>query len=258
MLFYATTVLLLRDTANGLEVFMVERHRQIDFAGGAIVFPGGRLDDGDGDPTLQAHCHGHENETPEEIAFRLCGIRETFEEAGVLLARHEDSLGLVGGDHISALRKKYREPIHQGEVTLQQMAEAESLRYACDEMASYSHWVTPAGRPKRFDTMFYVARAPEDQLATHDDIESVDSLWITPEQAIADGDAGKRSVVFATRLNLEKLAQFDDVDSAINHARSSELFRVEPTFEDVEGGRIFRIPIEAGYGKDEFFEPTGN
>ena len=255
MLFYATTVLLLRDSSDGLEVFMVERHRQIDFAGGAIVFPGGRLDDADGDPVLLSHCSGHEDQTSEEVAFRLCGIRETFEEAGVLLARHGDNSELVGGEHISTLRKKYRDALHEGEITLKDLAEAESLRYACDEMAAYSHWVTPAGRPKRFDTMFYAARVPEDQLASHDDIESVDSIWITPAQALADGDAGKRTVVFATKLNLVKLAQFETVDSVLADARSSETIRIEPSFEDVEGGRIFRIPLEAGFGQEEFFEP---
>ena len=103
--------------------------------------------------------------------------------------------------------------------------------------------------------MFYAARVPEDQLASHDDIESVDSIWITPAQALADGDAGKRTVVFATKLNLVKLAQFETVDSVLADARSSETIRIEPSFEDVEGGRIFRIPLEAGFGQEEFFEP---
>ena len=249
----SATVLLLRDGENGLEVFMVERHRKIDFASGALVFPGGKLDPAD---AALARARPADGLTPEETAFRLCGIRETFEEAGILLARDEAGGPLVGGARLDHLQDRYRDKLHANEISLGDIQAAEGIHYACDHMTPFAHWITPKVAPKRFDTMFYLAAAPDEQLGDHDGRESVDSVWITPAQALADQAAGKRSIVFATRLNLEKLGRASAVDEAFANAAGEALVTVEPTMEDADGGRIFRIPAEAGYGGSEFFEPA--
>ncbi len=249
----SATVLLLRDGGNGLEVFMVERHRKIDFASGALVFPGGKLDPAD---AALARARPANGLSPEETAFRLCGIRETFEEAGILLARDEAGGPLVGGRRLDRLQDRYRAKLHANEISLGDIQAAEGIHYACDHMTPFAHWITPKVAPKRFDTMFYLAAAPGEQLGGHDGAESVDSIWITPAQALADQAAGKRSIVFATRLNLEKLGRASTVDRAFANAAGEALVTVEPIIEGADGGRLFRIPAEAGYGGSEFFEPA--
>lgn len=258
MLAFAATVLLMRDGPRGLEVFMVERHREIDFAGGALVFPGGRLDDADGDPELLAHCAGAKGLGADAVALRLCGIRETFEEAGILLARDRETATPIGGSRIAELRRRYRTALHDGEITLQDIVFNEGLVLACDEMTLFAHWVTPRIRPKRFDTMFYLAAAPADQLASHDEIENVDSLWITPRQAVADADAGLRTLVFVTRFNLLKLAESDNVAAAMAAARRSKIVTVEPTIEEKDGRQLFQIPENAGYAATEYIAPSAS
>lgn len=251
----SATVLLLRDQPSGLEVLMVERNRQIDFASGALVFPGGRLDPGDTKPAVRALCDGVESLSDEMVGLCICGIRETFEEAGVLLAREAGVSSLLGGKRADEIRDRYRTGLLAGEVELYEVADTEGLRLACDQMIPFAHWVTPKISPKRFDTMFYLAKAPTAQLATHDQIESVDSVWISPDTALEDQSEGRRTIVFATRLNLVKLGGSPSVETAIATAQKSKIVTVEPTVDLAERGRIFRIPADAGYGGDAFFDP---
>lgn len=238
----ASTVLLLRDGAAGLEVFMVVRHREIEFAGGALVFPGGRVEEADGklagDDPLGA--------------FRIAGIRETFEECGVLLARPRGEPGMVRAERLLAAADRHHGALLRNERSIPEVLEAEGLEPATDALAHFAHWVTPASRSKRFDTHFFLAAAPPDQLAVHDGLESVDSVWIAPAQAVAEADAGQRRLVFATRKNLEKLGRSATVAEAMAAARASTVVRVQPDMvRSGEGWRI-RIPAEADYGGDTF------
>ena len=217
----ASTILLLRDGAAGLEVFMVVRNRAIDFAGGALVFPGGRVEEADaalGEP------------------FRIAAIREAFEESGILLARKGDAM-LAGhslprdGDFHALLAEH-------------------ALTPAAEALVHYAHWITPSDMPKRFDTHFYLAEAPLEQVGLHDGDEAVESVWITPAQALAEADAGARVLVFATRLNLEKLARFATVGQALSGAGPVVTVCPEPFQRD--GATWLRIPAEAGYGASEY------
>src|SRR4051794_21570415 len=192
----AATVLLIRDGEAGIEVFMVVRHREIEFAGGALVFPGGRVEEDDkalggADPL---------------DGFRIAGIRETFEECGVLLARPKGSAALVDATRLLGIEALHRARVAKGETPLSAVLAAEGLEPAIDGMLHFAHWITPASRSKRFDTQFFLAAAPPDQVAVHDGHESEDSVWIRPLQAIAEANAGQRRLVFPTRKNLEKLA----------------------------------------------------
>jgi len=217
----ASTILLLRDGAAGLEVFMVVRNRAIDFAGGALVFPGGRVEEADaalGEP------------------FRIAAIREAFEESGILLARKGDDMlaehSLPRDGDFHALLAEH------------------ALTPAPEALVHYAHWITPTDMPKRFDTHFFLAEAPPQQIGLHDGGEAVESVWITPAQALAEADAGARVLVFATRLNLARLAAFATVHQVMAGAGPVVTVCPEPFQRD--GVTWLRIPAEAGYGASEY------
>jgi len=241
----ATIVLLRDDPTEGLETFMVVRHHQIDFASGALVFPGGKIDKQDADPELAAYCEGADPD-PVMRAMQIGAIREAFEESGVLLARPQDSDVLISGAALVAL-EAYRTTLHNGEVPLKDFLQREGLRLACDTLVHFAHWVTPKMMPKRFDTHFFIARAPADHVLLHDGHESVDSVWIRPQQVLDDAASKQRTVIFPTLRNVEKLADSDTVDAAIEAAKSTSIVTVTPWTEKRDDGVWLRIPVEAGY-----------
>jgi len=249
----ASTVLLMRDAPEGLELFMVVRNHQIDFASGALVFPGGSVDPSDNDPRLRSLCDGVDDVSDEMLALMVAAAREAFEECGVLLARSNGSNDLIPGDRANELGLKYREALESSRLGMIDIAEAEDIRFALDRLVHFAHWITPAHMPKRFDTHFFLAEAPSDQLLAHDGHESIDSVWIRPADACSEADNGKRTIIFPTRLNIEKVGKNRSVAEAIAAARSSKVVTVQPVSEMVEGGRIMRIPEEAGYGAAELF-----
>jgi 8-oxo-dGTP pyrophosphatase MutT (NUDIX family) len=262
----SSTVLLLRDDRGQLEVFMVQRHHQIDFASSALVFPGGKVDPADRDPALRARCTGCEGLDDETFAVRVAAVRETFEECGVLLARKRPQgarseakpSGVVGPDagllsesEVRPLETRYRSDLLSGAITLGAIAEAHDLDLALDAMVPFAHWITPAFMPKRFDTHFYLVPAPPDQVAAHDGEESVDSLWIAPTQAVADAQSKRRPIIFPTLRNLIKLARSASVAEAIERARREPIVTVLPTVGKGAHGPVIRIPVEAGYDISE-------
>jgi 8-oxo-dGTP pyrophosphatase MutT (NUDIX family) len=243
----AGTIILLRDhAAHGLELFMVVRHHQVDFASGALVFPGGKIDPHDESPALEALCDGADPD-PVLRAIQIGALREAFEEAGVLLARPDGSDALVSGERLLAL-DGYRQRLHDGDPTsLTDMLRRERLRLACDRLVPFAHWITPAFVRRRYDTHFFLAAAPSDQALLHDGHELVDSLWITPQQVVDDARSGTRTVVFPTLRNIEKLARSGTVAEAFEAARSRPPVTVEPWTEQREDGTWLCIPPEAGY-----------
>lgn len=253
----AATLLLARDGAEGMEIFMVVRHHQIDFASGALVFPGGSADKTDADARLRGLSDGVEGVSDAMLQVMVAAAREAFEECGVLYARPPGAAGLIAGREAEALGQKYRKPLEADQIGMADIAEAEGLRLALDRLTHFAHWITPPTMPKRFDTHFFLAQAPEDHILAHDGHESVDSVWITPEQACAEADAGKRTVIFPTRLNIEKVGRSRTVAEAIARATEEPVVTVLPSSEMVEGGRIMRIPIEAGYGAAELLVEGG-
>jgi len=245
----AATIVLLRPAASGFEIFMIARHHQIDFASGALVFPGGKIDPGDSDPAIAERCDGADAD-PAARAIQIGAIREAFEECGVLLARPQGQSDLITGTRLSEL-DHYRDEIHGGELTLADFLDRESLRLACDQLVPFAHWVTPDMMPKRFDTYFYLAMAPPDHVAVHDGHESVDSVWISPQQAAEDAKAGTRTIIFPTLRNIAKLAFSESADAAIAQARSANVVTVTPWMEKREDGTYLCIPPEAGYDISE-------
>ncbi len=251
----AATVLLLRDGGGGaLEVFMVVRNYAIDFASGALVFPGGRVDKADhGLAADPRRCPPPKLHHVVDQVTKVAAIRETFEECGILLARPRGQDRLVSAAELAGISERHRARLHKGEITLAEMLAAEDLVLAPDLLVPFAHWITPAAMPKRFDTHFFVAAAPADQIGAHDGHESVDSVWIAPDQAIAGVAAGTYKMVFATHLNIVKLGRFGTADAAMQAARKARVVTVEPeVMRRGDGTRLLLLPAEADYGGTEF------
>ncbi|MFT4631774.1 MAG: 8-oxo-dGTP pyrophosphatase MutT (NUDIX family) [Candidatus Pseudothioglobus sp.] len=244
----AATILMLRDGVEALEVFMVVRHHQIDFASGALVFPGGKVDAGDG--AVRDRCHGVDDADDVALSLQAGAIREAFEECGILLAREQGSTALVSANRLMAL-EPYRNALVKHDISLRDFLVKEDLILACDLLQPYAHWVTPTMMPKRFDTWFYLAQAPADHLAIHDGHESVDSVWIAPDSALEGAASGKYTVIFPTRLNIEMLAESNTVASAFEMARTRNLVTVLPWTEQRDDGVYLCIPDNAGYHVSE-------
>jgi len=258
----ASTVLLLRDSAAAreIELFMMVRHHQIEFNSGALVFPGGSVDNGDreiaGMPELYAGGDGLE---PEALGFRIAGIRETFEESGILLARPRRSDTMIDAPAAREIEAAHRLALCEGKTSFLEVIEASGLVLALDALVPYAHWITPEGMPKRFDTWFFLAAAPPDQLGAHDGRESTDSIWVSPREALAGGEDGRFKLPFPTTRNLIRLGKQASVAEALDAARGMEIVAVMPVMtKTADGGRQLRIPREAGYDGEVFeFGPGG-
>ncbi|MFT4797461.1 MAG: 8-oxo-dGTP pyrophosphatase MutT (NUDIX family) [Candidatus Azotimanducaceae bacterium] len=222
---------------------MVVRHHQIDFASGALVFPGGKVDKRDS--LVRGRCEGG-NEDDDLLTLQVAAIREAFEECGILLARPAGSDQLISGERLKTL-EHFRQPLAVGDMGIGEFLEQEDLFLACDQLVPYAHWVTPEMMPKRFDTHFYLAIAPADHLAIHDGHESVDSVWISPADALAGASDGTYTIIFPTRLNVEMLAMSDSVNGAIADANAREIVTVLPWMEKREDGNYICLPADAGY-----------
>ena len=243
----AATVLLLRERAGQLEVLMITRHAEAVFAGGAAVFPGGRLDAEDAAPDLLARCRAVEGEDAAGMALRVCAIRETFEEARLLLARVAGSDDLVSGAELAAIEARLMAKLGRAPGFAELVIEG-GLELATNLLVPFAHWITPRPRPRRFDTYFYLAPAPDAQEALHDGTEAVDSIWVEPARAAEDGAAKRVKMIFATRFNLMKLARNRGRDAAFARARVDTIVTVCPEYRDTPQGAMWCIPIEAGYG----------
>ena len=242
----ATVVLVRPGDGGGIEVFMVQRHHQVDFAKGALVFPGGKVDPADAEPSIRERCEAAPG-SEDDLAILVAAIRETFEESGILLARPRSSGDLVPGERLREIESRHRDALNHKRITLLEIIEAEDLTLACDLLVPFAHWITPEMAPKRFDTHFFLVPAPPDQAALHDGRESVDSTWTTPAAALADADAGRFNIIFPTRLNLMKLARSHAVEEALVAARAATIVTVMPRVERTDAGAMLRIPAEADY-----------
>jgi 8-oxo-dGTP pyrophosphatase MutT (NUDIX family) len=234
----AATLLLVRDGARGLEVLMAARHEKSGFAAGALVFPGGKVDAGDA--LVARACRGLAGLPDSDAAARVAAIRETWEETGVLLARRGENKSLLTQGELGRLRGR------RGAV-LQALLEEPGLELAGDRLAPFAHWITPPDSPKRYDTLFFLAAFDGDQTPLHDGHEAVDARWVDPAEAVHEADAGRCKIVFATRMNLLRLARSRNAADALA-ATQAPVVTVVPEVVKTEKGAFFRIPAEAGYG----------
>lgn len=239
----AATVLLLREANESLQVFMVVRHHQIDFASGALVFPGGKIDAQDKEAELRDHCRGADGLGEDAVALRIGAVREAFEESGVLLAREKGKEDFLSAARVRAL-EEWRTRFNQRKARMLDFVRAAEIDLALDALVPFAHWITPDFMPKRFDTHFFAAAAPAHQ-ALHDGGESVDSVWIDPAAALAEAAAGKRTIIFPTRLNMEKLAKCGSLAAAL---AAQPIVTVQPWLAQENGKTMLRIAPDAGYG----------
>lgn len=263
----AATVMLVRDGASGLEVFMLRRNPKSIFVGGAFVFPGGAVDDADRyDPDLETVVTGLSDEMASArlgietggLAFWVAAIRECFEEAGLLLANNgtNQTLRLEEPNMVSKF-SQYRLAVDSGATRLVDVCKAEELSLACDEIHYFSHWITPVGPPRRFDTRFFVARAPEGQIGTHDEYETVASLWIQPQDALDRAEAGELEMIQPTVRNLEAVARFDSADELMSAAAAmGSIPAILPRLVQEDGGVRILLPGDRGYSDVETPDET--
>jgi len=220
----AATLILARQSRHGPEVLLLERHRRSAFVAGAHVFPGGALDPADHAPELHRLCTD-ENTSPtpgdsEALAYRVAAIRESFEEAGVLLARTAGNTLLQPGAGVPAEQlQRYREALLQSRLDLSRICREQAWQLDTASLYYYSRWVTPPGQSRRYDTRFFVCEAPPGQEGLACQRETVDQLWLTPGQAIDRWRREDISLVFPTAFTLQELADFDSVDAVLEMAR---------------------------------------
>jgi len=218
------TVMLVRDRHSAdrpLEVFMLRRHPSTAF-GSVHVFPGGVVDGADDDAALDERCPGlDDGEASSRLgierggrAFWIAAVREAFEEAGVLLARAASG-DPVRFDHdpdVEARFDDHRRALHDGGTTLLDVLAAEDLTLALPEVHYVARWITPEGEPKRFDTRFFVARAPEGQAYAHDERELIGSEWVHPADALRRHRDGDFPMIGPTIVSLQDLSRFATCD----------------------------------------------
>lgn len=243
----SATVILARPASAGLEVYMVRRHRASDFGGGAYVFPGGVLDAADAAPGVLARCGGVDVEEAAErlrlpveraIAHWSCAVRETFEEAGVLLAQ-----GHVSASALAAARGRLLDGALSWETFLAEFGVTLDLA----RLGYFAHWITPEQAPKRFTTRFFVAETPVDQSPAVDAREVDFGEWLSPADALARHQAGELPMIFPTVRTLEELLAFDSPAALLASCRARRVEPRMPRMVRVDGETRILLPGDAGY-----------
>ena len=243
--------MLVRD-APDLQVFMLRRNLSSEWVAGAYVFPGGGVDPDDRTDEAYARCPGRTDVAASTLlgiasgglGFWVAAIRESFEEAGVLLARPRADTDL----DLSGLEAE-RVSVNSGDRRFLDVLIEQDLMLDVDRLHVFSHWITPAGMPRRYDTWFFVAEAPEGHTYLHDDGETVASTWIRPADALARADEGDIELIFPTRRSLEALTRFEHASEVVGVARDASDLppATQPRIvADGNGARLL-LPGDPGY-----------
>ena len=250
----ASTLLLLRDCAdgNGFEVLMTRRADQGIFAN-AYVFPGGGQEDEDAAPASHALARVRPSMIAEagdeRITQALAGIRETFEELGILLA-YDQAGQPVPPAQVQQLDRK---------ASLYEQCRARGWTLAVDQLWYLAHWTAPLDLPKRFNVPFFVARMPEGQTAVADETEQFEPTWISPQDAIARFEEKKLFILFPTQRTLQRIAHQPDTQAVI-HALLSEkpLWQACPRGGHLKGKDTRHTETDMAYGELEMVLPDGH
>ncbi len=251
----AATVLLLRDGAPGLEVYLLRRVKGMPFAGGMTAYPGGGVDERDGDvdvawvgppPEQWATAFGCDIRTARELV--CAAVRETFEEAGVLLAGPpeggRDGVGeggvvrSVSGDDW----EEQRQALLRRELALSELLADRGLAVRSDLLRPFAHWITPEVEPRRYDTKFFAAALPVGQEARDVSGEADEASWLTPARALAELSSGSRPMMPPTIHTLGQLERYPDVAAVLAGAPPEPLHPISPTFEQTPEGHFAVLP----------------
>lgn len=225
----AATVTLVRNAPGGFEVLMMQRNFQSVFMPGMHVFPGGAVDRHDGSEDIATLCTGLDDATASRklgitgggLAYWVAAIRESFEEAGILLACNDKGEIVALDDAVRAQRfHAYRARVEQGEHPLSDLLRDEGLRLPLQEMTYFSHWITPVGAPRRYDTRFFVAAAPEGQQPLHDNRETINHVWVRPAEALSLNKQKRFDMRTPTIHTLRLFAEHEGVVSLMRTLRA--------------------------------------
>lgn len=262
----AATVILARDSEQGIEVFMMKRTTAVAFAKGMHVFPGGSVDSSDHSEEIHNLCHGLDDTLASAqlgidkggLSYWIAAVRECFEEAGLLLGytSGHDTYGELGSraDQLAS----HRTSLAENALNFTQILQTENIKIAADQLIYYSHWVTQPGRPRRYDTRFFIAQAPDGQVAMHDNSETVDHLWVRPSEALERHKKGELDLMFPTIKTLESLTSFRRVQDLLAHARSKpQIPLMAPRSSTAKDGSIrLLIPSDFAYAEVAKLDPT--
>lgn len=255
----ATTVILLREKIDGFEVFLLKRHEKSSFMAGNFVYPGGGVDLEDLRPEIYSLCRGVSPEeahrilgsvTPpeESLSYWVAGIRELFEEAGVLLAYEQKGIPFFSQN--PAHREKfihYRKSLQEGRQTFFQIAREENLFFAVDQLHYYAHWITPEAYPQRFDTRFFLARHPAGQETSHDQREMTTGIWVTPREALKRNLKGEMVLSPPTLKTVEDLSPFARLDDLFFSVQKKGVQPVLPIYKKVSDQTFIVYPWDPEY-----------
>ncbi len=248
----AATVVVLRDGADALEIFCVRRHKRSGFLGGAIVFPGGKVDPADREPTWREASTGLgeredsvADDPDEAMAFAVAASRELLEEAAILP---------VVGDAlderaVTALRDEWVR-IDEPEASFLDFLRSHSLELDTKRLRVFARWVTPLAESRRYDTRFYVMRVPPGQRGLHDRKETVESFWATPRDLVARWE---RSEIFLAPPTSRTITMFDGqktVEDALSIAQQHPLSPICPFFAKEGDESVLALPGDPLYPEE--------
>ncbi|MDO8785450.1 MAG: hypothetical protein Q7J12_04455 [Syntrophales bacterium] len=260
----AATVILLRESPDsagkGIEVLMVRRHPNNAFAPSRYVYPGGALDEDDYVSGIENFCNGLDqgkaqrlidNISPPEKALGawVAGIRETFEEVGLLLAYEKDgTLVSLEAEERAERFKSYRLLLNEGKIKLKEVLEKEGLTLATDRIHYFSHWVTPEPLPLRYDVRFFVSEAPENQEPSHDGFELVEHRWIKPQDALSEYKHQNFNLVLPTIMTLRELCRFKTVEEAVRSTEGKDITKILTKMAQKGDQSVEIMPDESFWG----------
>ncbi len=221
----AATIVLLRDFEGELQVFMQQRAWAASFVAGAYVFPGGKVDAQDYNFPKELIRYAQEQEQkillqkPGAHEAVIAALRECFEEAGILLAYEQQQHQSLAFQSHYDVWQHYRNQLNNKQLSWPTLLQQQSLQLAVDQLVFVGHWVTPKTSSQRFDTLFFAAKAPEQQNGRHDDFEAINSVWWTPQQALEAHRRKEIQLISPTIVTLEHACKFSCSDEFIEHHR---------------------------------------
>jgi 8-oxo-dGTP pyrophosphatase MutT (NUDIX family) len=258
----AATLMLARPAQSGFELYMTRRNAASAFAADAFVFPGGTLEPQDSSQEAQVQTLGLEPARLRGIfrarvvaslpsteaaidetsgsALLIAGLRELFEEAGILIAREADGQSVAAVQAHSPEVVAERKRVRDGSLAFGEFLRSHDWHADAAALALFSHWITPPSEPRRYNTHFFFAVAPPDQVADPDAVETHDGMWISPTAVLERYRAGQLHLVYPTIKHLERLATVGTLDEALAFARTKPVITIMPA----PAGESFRIPEE--------------
>ncbi len=246
-------MLLMRDGPQGLELLMTRRAMTASFAPGAYVFPGGGIDAADATPATHGLSHRRATQSDLLLTQAIAAIRESFEELGILLARHADGRWADANDIQHIPRQT------PAGSSFAAQCDARGLTLAADQVFVLAHWITDRDLPRRFDVPFLVARMPEGQTPVADETEQFEPIWVRPQEALTRHEAGQFFLIFPTIRTLEKLCAFASVDAVLQACAVNEepLWTSCPRAGWLAGNEARYMEHEPPYGELALVCPDG-